>query len=146
MKRSLVVIFLAAITLIFIVSCNKSNLQSTYYMSASLGKTAFNATNCTAFMQGSSLTIQGGNFKGTTLQYPYISLSVAGFNNTPGTFPIDGINNHAALDSTAAWILIANSGYIDITSVSSNLVTGSFTFICNDGLQVDNGMFSAQLQ
>jgi Na+/melibiose symporter-like transporter len=141
-----VIAFIAIAVLFFSAACNKTNTNSTYYMEANLGPNNLKGTYCMGYIQGGALIIQGGNFSGTTLQFPYISFNIANFNNTVGTFFIDGVVNHASLDSSASLSLVATTGTVDIVSTGASAVTGTFSFTCNNGTQVTNGTFNAQMQ
>src|SRR4051812_32691477 len=103
---------IAVIALFSISACSKNNNSSAYYMEASIASNNFKGAYCTGYIQAGSLIVQGGNYSGSTLLYPSITLTVANFSNSVGTFLVDGVINHAVLDSSVGLSLVGTTGTI----------------------------------
>ena len=146
MKTNITLLALAILGMVTIMSCTKTVSGTPPSMAASIGSTSYKSPYCMAAQTGSKMEILGLNGTTTTPTYPYVYLYIPKWTGLPTTYPIDSTGvNFGYYFSSSSSALYAVKGSINILSVSSDLVTGTFLFSCNDGTAVSNGIFSARL-
>jgi len=149
MKKILTIAAIAMIGLLTFAGCSKkSSSGPSYYMKATLGSSAYNAGNCIASSNGAGgLTITGLGGSSTSPTPPYVSVEIVTWSNAAGTFNFDSTmtTNFAQYILSDTTSKISKSGSVIVNTVSSTVVTGTFTFTCTDGTVVSGGTFSAKV-
>lgn len=153
--KNQITFFLAAVLgcLVLFSSCTKkSDSSPSYTMKATVGSSAFSASNCwaiTASSGGTSITtIYGSNGSSGSLVYPNMALYIVNWNGNTGSFTLDSTMSTAYAEyinsSTLTDYSLSKSGTINITAVSSTSITGNFNFVGNDGKNITGGTFTAK--
>lgn len=145
MKKNLTILAIAIVGLIAFAGCKKSSSGTSYSIKATINGTSFSGVNCVAVSNSGFVVIDGySGSSATSTSLPIIELTLTGYNNTTGTFNIDGVTNNAIIDSSLTSVPSATSGTITITTATSSEIVGTFNFTCSDGTKVTNGTFTAK--
>ena len=153
MKRILTLAAITMIALSALSGCTPSGGSSpSYTMTATVGGTAHTFTNVYAVYTASTgsvaITANNGTSTSTaaypeftTVVYSYTAPATYTINSSPGaTNP--GVEGTFAPDATMTDWKVASSGTTTISTFTSTVVTGSFSFTCVDGT-VMTGTFTA---
>jgi len=143
MKKLLAFSSIAMIAMSVFSGCSKSSSGSSYFMKETIAGKSYSSTYCAAGSSSGYVTIAGSS--GTSLTYPYVTLTLANYNKTTGTFTLDTTltGSFAEYNKDASTVVLAKSGSVTITSASPNIV-GTFSFTCTDGTVVSGGSFTAK--
>ena len=145
---TLIAIVVAGSPLVF-TGCNKTNDNSNVYsMKADVDTIVYNASNCIAINKGGVLVIEGLSGGSAKPVYPYMSITIAGWNNLAGVSYFDNTTSDSYaqyfINDTAAEL--SQTGSVAIYSVSDVSVKGTFYFTSTNGNIISNGTFIAALQ
>ena len=145
MKKNLTILAIAILGLIAFAGCSKKSSSPSYSMKATINGVSFSAANCVAVSSGGDVVIDG--YSGTSsasTSFPIISFSLTGYNKTTGTFNLDRTTNFAAIDSSISAVAFSNHGTLTITTANSSVISGTFSFTCDDSTKVASGSFTAK--
>lgn len=133
-----------ALAILSLASCKKvgDSLRDAGSMTANAGGTAFTASGCTeSFVLGGTedIVIKGTGTDGTSFIVLDIKQAIRGNDTFDGTG-----YNHTARYVTRDATRYARSGTFHITSDSPGVaMSGTFSFVTGDGLEVNGGNFRA---
>ena len=117
-------------------------------MKAGVDTIMYNASNCIAINKSGTLLIEGISGGGSKPTFPYMSIMIGGWSNTPGVYYLDnsmaGSYAQYLINDTATEL--SQTGSVAIYSVSNVSVKGTFYFTCTNGAVISNGTFTAVLQ
>jgi len=137
MRNIVAPIVIGVLWLVFIIGCHKGDNSPAYIMKARINDSVFTGNNCYAATNDSGkLSIA------TTTRLPYIFLTVNKGYAGVGTYTFDGVINFSQIDSVSGWGYISAYGTLSITS--TNPLTGTFSFTCQDSTKVTEGSFVAK--
>jgi hypothetical protein len=148
MKRTIIPILFALLCSFAFGACSKSDSSTpTYSMTWTEGTT--NYTIPSSSVTSTSTTTNNINVAGATTTSS-AALYFFNYTKATGTFPIT-MSSAGGTTPFATAIYLSNStphtplyGTTTITSVSSTLVQGTFSFTCTDSTKVTNGTFTSK--
>lgn len=149
MKKIMTITAIAMMGLIAVSGCKKKDDSPSYKLSATVGGTAFNPTNCTGTVTGGALSIVGWNGSGGTATPPYFSITVSSYTGA-ATYTIDTTLSAPVVSASyfpsasLTDVKFAKTGSVTVSSASSSTITGTFNFKCNDGTIISGGTFTAK--
>ena len=145
MKKGFLYILLLISTSVFFSGCIKNGTERTIdpNMTATMGSYTFSANYVVPATikpqlsdSSTTLVITGtDNVTGNI-----IKLSVLKYTNSPGTYSIINRESAAVLVKNGVDD-IGSSGLVAIKDVSSNIITGYFSFVTQSGIAITNGTF-----
>lgn len=142
-------ILIAATTIVgfgAMTSCTKKSDSPSYSMKATVGTTAFTTSHCIATASAGSLTIVGWSGTSTVAAAPMMDIVITSWNGTTGTTNFDTTisTGYEQYVQTSTATLQARTGTVNITSVSTSAISGTFSFTATDGTSISGGTFTAQ--
>ncbi len=147
MKKFLLIAATTMIAFGGTTGCKKdSSTSPSYSMKATVGSSSFNTSHCIASAANGGLIITGWTGSSTTATAPMMVIAITSWNQGTGTVNFDasmsnGYEEYVASTTTTS---LAQTGTVNITSVASNAISGTFSFTATDGTVVSGGTFTAQ--
>lgn len=140
------ILVLAAAALITFSGCSKKDSSPSYSMKATIGASTFSTSRCVAVAAGGALTIDAWTGTTTSAAPPQITIAITTWNGGTGTITFDSLltTGYEEYLPNMATVSTSKTGSVNITSVSSKTISGTFSFTCDDGTVVSNGSFTAQ--
>ena len=150
MNRVITLLLLIGITIsASFFGCKRSvTSNNTYSMKAKIGSTdVYTAPNCLAVINASSMVIEGLAGSAPFPSYPYIELVIPNWYGSQGPYPVDSLLGHPHIRYyiDADHTKISWYGSIIINSVSTEIITGTFTCTTQDTTLISEGAFTAKV-
>ena len=149
MNRVITLLLLAGICVsTFFGGCKKSvTSNNDYKMNAKIGTEDYSAPNCMAVLTGTTMVIEGLSGSEPFPTYPYLAISLPKWYGATGLYQLDSALGHPNgryfLD--AGTYKISMYGNLNITSVTPDLIAGSFYFTTKDTVEIKEGTFTAKI-
>jgi hypothetical protein len=145
------IFLLAALSLFILAACKNNNSSGPYSMNWMQSGTSYSATSdyVTSFTDSlitNSITVQGQTTNAT------MSFYIFNYKRDTGTFPFKFSSVNDTVNTATALYLVTGAasrnalyGTLTITSVTSTLIKGTFSFTCTDSTtNITNGTFTCK--
>jgi len=150
MKKIIIIVIVAFLGFTTFSGCTRSSSSSststTGSMTATIGSTAMNGTICVASEVSGALGISGSTVTSGVGGPPQINFTITNWSGGTGSVTLgsSSASNFAEyIQSSSSLALFSTSGTLNINSVSTTNISGTFSFTLSTGVTVSSGTFSA---
>ena len=130
-------------------SCKRSvTSNSSYSMKAKIGDDEYSTPNCMAFISDHTLVIEGLATSSPFPTMPYVAIAIPTWFGATGPYALDSFLGHPNLRyfvTNADDYKMSMYGEVNINSVSTELITGTFYCTTKDSTEIKNGTFTAKV-